>query len=272
VITADREREFYDGHYGKFLSLPDDALRVDRAVLERNLEDPSHPSYERRRLYRAVIRELECEPLKGRRVLDYGSGPADFGIWMAIEGADVTLLDISPAAIEVGLRRARSSAVEIRGIAANAVHLPMLSDGEFDLVFACAALHHTLKYPGAVEELARVIKPGGRLVLCETWGGNPFLGLARRVRASMAAEPEAQGEAIILSGAKLRLLHPFFNDIEIDFVNLLAMAKRCFRGSFKRDYVRAFLDFLERLDAGILAIFPAMRPWCGEAVITARRR
>jgi len=34
VITSDSEREFYDGHYAQFLSLPDHALRFDRKVLE----------------------------------------------------------------------------------------------------------------------------------------------------------------------------------------------------------------------------------------------
>jgi hypothetical protein len=39
-----------------------------------------------------------------------------------------------------------------------------------------AALHHTLKYPGAVAELARIMKPEVRLVLCETWGGTDEVG------------------------------------------------------------------------------------------------
>ena len=107
MIGSERERDFYDRQYARFLALPDHALRLDRQVLEGNIDNPSHPFYERRWLYRAAIRALESEPLPGRRVLDYGCGPADFGIWMATEGARVTLLDLSPAAIEVALKRAR---------------------------------------------------------------------------------------------------------------------------------------------------------------------
>ncbi len=94
-------------------------------------------------------------------------------------------------------------------------------------MFACAALHHTLKYPGAVEELARVMKPGARLVLCETWGGNPLLNAARRLHAGMIGEAEEQGEDIILSRKVLRALDPFFSELRVETQNLLAMVNAC---------------------------------------------
>ncbi len=134
----------YDSHYSQFLALPDHALRIDRRVLEGNIENPGSPFYERHRLYRAYMKALDAASLRGKKVLDYGCGPADFGLWMATEGADVTLLDISPAAIELALHRSQASGVSVRGIAADASELDMVPDAEFDAVFACAALHHTL--------------------------------------------------------------------------------------------------------------------------------
>jgi SAM-dependent methyltransferase len=269
MITADREREFYDRQYAQFLTLPDHALRIDRKVLEESIENPSRPSYERRCLYRATMKALEGA--RGK-VLDYGCGPADFGLWMATEGADVTVLDLSPAAIEVALKRARASGVTVRGISADATALTMLNDGEFDLVFACAALHHTLKYPGTVEELARIMKPGARLVLCETWGGNPVLNLARKLRASFAGEQEEQGEDIILSKKELQALDPYFAGVRVDAMNLLAMGKRVLRGRFEKVWARSVLHTLESIDAALLSLVPPLRNWCGEAVITGTRR
>lgn len=269
-ILPDQERAFYDSQYSQFLTLPDHALRIDRGILEANLDNPAHPFFERRVLYRAAMRALEEEPLRGQTVLDYGCGPADFGLWMATEGAAVTLLDISPAAIELGERRARASGVAIRGLAADASRLGMLEDAQFDLVFACASLHHTIKYPGAIEELARILKPKGRLVLCETWGGNPLLGLARRARAALAGEAVEQGEGVILSRAGLRALDPYFAGTCVETCNLLAMGKRLLRGRFERRWARRSLRALERADAILLRAAP-LREWCGEAVITARR-
>jgi 2-polyprenyl-3-methyl-5-hydroxy-6-metoxy-1,4-benzoquinol methylase len=271
-IGADSERQFYDTQYAQFLALPDHALRIDRKVLQGNLDNPAHPFYERRWLYRASMRTLESEPLAGKHVLDYGCGPADFGLWMATEGAHVTLLDLSPAAIELGLKRAQASNVSVRGVAADASSLGMLGTAEFDIVFACAALHHTLKYPGAVDELVRIMKPGGRLVLCETWGGNPFLNTARKLYAAMIGEAAEQGEEIIMSLSVLKVLRPYFSGVHVETRNLLAMAKRLLRGRFEKRWARATVRTMEAIDQAILAIAPPLRNWCGEAVITARRK
>jgi SAM-dependent methyltransferase len=271
-ISSEQERDFFDAQYAQFLDVPDHALRTGRKVIEGNLANPQHPFFERQRLYSAAMRALEASPVAGAKVLDYGCGTADFGLWLATEGADVTLLDLSPAAIELGRKRARASGVEIRGVAADAARLPMFGDEEFDLVFACAALHHTMKYPGALEELARVMKPGARLVLCETWGGNPLLNLARRVRASVAGEHEEQGEGIIMSQRVLKDLDPYFENVRAERFNLSAMGKRLLRGRFGSAWARLVLRLLEGIDRVVLAIVPPLRDWCGEAVITAEKK
>jgi SAM-dependent methyltransferase len=273
MITLLKEREFYDRQYGQFLTMPDYSLRLDRKVMEGYLDNPIHPFFERRQLYRATMRTLEVEPLIGKQVLDYGCGPADFGVWMATEGADVTLLDLSPLAIELGLKRAAASGVthKVKGVAADASNLHMFADSAFDLVFACASLHHTMKYRGSLDELARIMRPAGRLVLCETWGGNPVLNLARRLRARIGKEAEEQGEEIILSTRELDLLGTRFHSIRVEYFNLLAMAKRLLRGKFPQLWARRILIALETADRALLALCPPLRYWCGEAVITARR-
>ncbi len=270
---ADREKAFYDRQYQPLLLAPDHEQRIDRATLCGNCENPLHPFFERRRLYEATLRALLEIPLSGLRVLDYGCGPADFGVWMATEGAEVTLLDISQTAVDLGVLRAAASGVGSRvyGLAADASLLPQLPDASFDLVFACASLHHTMKYEGAVSELARVVRPGGRLVLCETWGENPLLGLARRVRAGMAGEDEDQGEEIVLSRRELRRLEPWFEGWRIETFHLLAMTKRMLRGRFQARSARAALSLLEKADRAMIGAIPPLRWWCGEALIIARR-
>ncbi|MDX2150687.1 MAG: class I SAM-dependent methyltransferase [Bryobacteraceae bacterium] len=271
-ITADQERAFYDDQYARHLALPEHALRLTRATLERTIDDPAQPMYERRRLYRATIAALLEEPVRGRKALDYGCGPGDFGLLLATEGAEVTFLDLSPAAIELCLRRAAASGVAARGVAADASRLEAFAAGEFDLVFAAASLHHTLKYPGALEELARVMKPGARLVLCETWGGNPVLNVARRVRAWLAREPAEQGEEILLGEEEIGELRRYFERIELRPLSLTAMAKRLARGRFTSGVVRGGLRVLESVDGLLLGLAPRLGRWCGEVVVVARRR
>jgi SAM-dependent methyltransferase len=272
-ITADQERQFYDDVYGRFLGAPDHELAFDRPTLLKDLQDPLHPSWERRKLHLRVLAELLRGPVKGLRVLDYGCGTGDWGLMLATEGAQVTLLDLSPKAIELGLRRARASRVadRVRGEARDASDLSCFGDGEFDLVYASAALHHTLKYAGALDELARVIRPGGRLVMAETWGNNPVLMLARRLRARLQHEAEEQGEEIVLNDAQVARLRRHFREVHVEPMNLLAMGKRLLRGRFGSAGARATLRALERTDAVLLTLAPPLRRYCGEALITAVR-
>ena len=185
----------------------------------------------------------------------------------------MTLLDISQTAVELGILRAAASGVSdrVRGIAADASRLTQIADASYDLVFACASLHHTMKYEGAVGELVRVVRPGGRLVLCETWGENPLLGFARRARAWAAAEEDDQGEEIVLSRRELRRLEPWFEHWRIETFHFLAMGKRLLRGRLHTSGARTVLALLENADRAMIGAVPPLRWWCGEALIIARR-
>ncbi|HXG32030.1 MAG TPA: class I SAM-dependent methyltransferase [Bryobacteraceae bacterium] len=272
-VHVDEERRFFDEFYRRLLSCPDHALIGDLAAFRRFLDDPQHPFFERRRLYAAALGRLLETPVRDLNVLDYGCGPGDWGVMLATEGANVTLLDLSPAAIELGLRRARANGVahRVRGIARDASDLSCFRDAEFDLVFAGAALHHTLKYPNSLEELARVVKAGGRLVLAETYGNNPLLNLARRLRARWSREPAEQGEEIVISDREIAQLRRYFSSVEVQPLNLLAMAKRLCRGRFGSAAVRATLGALEAADEFLLQCWPGLRRYCGEVVIAARK-
>ena len=179
--------------------------RAAAKILVKQLNDPSSPLYERQKLYQGVLEALLSEPMKGKKALDYGCGTGEWGVMLATEGAQVALLDLSPVAIEVGLRRARASGVADRvvGYARDASDMSCFEDSEFDLIYAGAAIHHTMKYPNALGELLRVLKPGGRLVLAEGYGNNVLLNLARRLRWRISGEPEEAGEGIIFSDSAM---------------------------------------------------------------------
>jgi SAM-dependent methyltransferase len=270
-ITADDERRFYDQQYSVFLNLPDEALACNREVLLRDLGNPAHPVYERRLLYRRVLERLLAENLQGMAVLDYGCGTGDWGLLMATEGARVTFLDLSPVAIEVVQRRARASGVPVRAISRDASDLSCFEDAGFDLIYASAAIHHTLKYPNALAELVRILKPGGKLILAETYGNNPLLNAARRLRWRLSRQPEEAGEDILLTDRNLSLLGQHFHRLEIIPLNLLAMTKRFFRGYFTSAAVRGFVQILEGADTVLLRAFPSLRRYCGEVLVVAEK-
>lgn len=272
-IEVDAERRFYDSVYAERGDASDGDLRLNREIFLAELDRPSSGFFERRRLYHRAFERLFEEPVRGLRVLDYGCGTGEWGVVMATEGARAALLDLSATAVDIGLRRAQASgaADRVSGHARDASDLSCFAYDEFDLVFACAAIHHTLKYPNAFEEVVRVIRPGGRLVLAEGWGANPLLNAARRLRWSLSGEPEEAGEGLIFGPWAVRLLESRFRQVQVEPLNCLAMGKRLLRGRFEQGWARTALGAMEGADRALLGMLPPMKRFCGECVVVARR-
>ncbi|MBH00050.1 MAG: hypothetical protein CMN58_06870 [Solibacterales bacterium] len=273
TIDAQQEKEFYDHAYATHLAAEEGALACNREILERQFDTPTDPMYERRKLYKGVLDALLKNLPHCRNVLDYGCGTGEWGVMMACEGASVSLLDLSPVGVEIGLRRAKASGVadRVRGFAQDAGDLNCFADGEFDLIYASAALHHTMKYSNALSELLRVLKPAGLLVLAEGYGNNLLLNKARRIRAAISHEPVEAGEGIIFSTRDVEILRSHMAHVEITPLNLFAMAKRLFRGRFDSRGVQATMFFLETIDTVILRAAPFLKRYCGELIVVATK-
>jgi len=157
----------------------------------------------------------------------------------------------------------------VTGVARDASDLSCFADAQFDLVFASASLHHTLKYPNALSELARVIRTGGKLILAETYGNNRVLNWTRRLNWRLQSQSEDAGEDIILGDRELAILRPFFSTVRSHPMNLTAMVKRLFRGHFDRVMVAGVLKTCEQLDTRLIRAFPALSRYCGEVLVVA---
>jgi SAM-dependent methyltransferase len=112
-----------------------------------------------------AVRALVGPGLK-RKALDLGAGRGIASYAMAADGFVVTALEPDPSAI-VGAGAIRALAAEcalpIEVVEQFSETLPF-DDAMFDIVFARAVLHHTRDLGAALREVARVLKPGGRLV------------------------------------------------------------------------------------------------------------
>ena len=80
--------------------------------------------------------------LSGKKILDIGGGPGRYSIWLASEGYDVTLLDLSDANVAFAKKKAEEYGVSIRAMQADARDLSLLGDEVFDHVLLMGPLYH----------------------------------------------------------------------------------------------------------------------------------
>lgn len=118
--------------------------------------------------------------LHGKHVLDVGTGDGTYAIEAAARGAVVTALDLQQEMLDAAHARAVARGVEVTIRQGRAEALPF-DDCSFNVVFAVTVLCFVTDDQGAVREMARVLKPGGRLVLGEL-GRFSVWAAERRVR------------------------------------------------------------------------------------------
>jgi ubiquinone/menaquinone biosynthesis C-methylase UbiE len=101
---------------------------------------------------------------RGLRVLEIGCGMGTDGAKFAEAGAIYTGVDLTKAAIELARKRFELSGLEGDFKVADAEKLDF-ADDEFDVVYSHGVLHHTPDIEGAIREIHRVLKPGGRAIV-----------------------------------------------------------------------------------------------------------
>jgi demethylmenaquinone methyltransferase/2-methoxy-6-polyprenyl-1,4-benzoquinol methylase len=101
-------------------------------------------------------------PQPGERILDIACGTGTSSAALARSGATVVGVDISDGMLEEATRKHHG----VEFVRANAEKLPFHSD-EFDVVTSSFGLRNVEHPSIALGEMYRVLKPGGRLVICE---------------------------------------------------------------------------------------------------------
>lgn len=96
----------------------------------------------------------------GRRLLEVGFGMGTDLFQFASAGALVSGVDLSPEHLRIARQRFAVYGLPADLRLADAEQLPF-SDGSFDVVYTFGVIHHTPDTQKAVDEIHRVLKPGG---------------------------------------------------------------------------------------------------------------
>lgn len=114
------------------------------------------------------------EPSAKMRILDLATGTGWAARRLVERGYDVTGVDFAPDMLAAARELARARQLEIPFVEGDAEALPF-GDGEFDALISTFGVMFTQRPEDAAAEMARVVRPGGRLVLAVwTPDGNVF--------------------------------------------------------------------------------------------------
>jgi ubiquinone/menaquinone biosynthesis C-methylase UbiE len=119
----------------------------------------------------AAAEASRCGP--GDRVLDIAAGSGNAAIQAAMRGAEVVASDLTPELFEPGRRRAAEHGVQLEWLEADAEDLPFEA-ASFDAAISTFGIMFAPRQSVAAAELARVVKPGGRIALC-SWQPSGFV-------------------------------------------------------------------------------------------------
>ena len=132
-------------------------------------------SYGQDRRWKRRLIDL-ASPHRGSRALDLATGTGDIAFGLAARGARVVGLDITLRMIE--LARAKRERGFVRFLVADMLALPFRT-GSFDIVTTGYGLRNVPDLSTAIDEIRRVLAPGGQLVSLDF--NRPSNGIVRHV-------------------------------------------------------------------------------------------
>jgi ubiquinone/menaquinone biosynthesis C-methylase UbiE len=159
----------------------------------------------------------------GETVLDVACGTGNATIPAAQAGARTTGLDITPELFEGARRRAADAGVEIDWIEGDAENLPF-DDGSFDVVLSAFGCMFAPDQRKAAAEIARVLRPGGRIGIA-AWTPNGGIGRFFATVSAFAPPPPPDFQPPPLWGTRDHVsglfaetgVEPRFEDAKVRF-------------------------------------------------------
>lgn len=103
--------------------------------------------------------------ISGKRAIDLGCGGGQNAIALARSGAAVTAVDFSPNQLAEAERLATSTKVRVQFLRRDITDLTGLPDDSFDLALSACAMAFVKDLGGAIAEVSRILKDGGKFIL-----------------------------------------------------------------------------------------------------------
>lgn len=174
---AEIKKAYDELHHKNFVNRIKKFNGDEKKVFEYKLTAPWH---------RIVIEFLNDIELKNKKVLEIGCGYGSLSVYMAKKGAKVIGIDISSEAIKISRRNSSLNNQKIILKQASGENL-QFKDQFFDLVVCCETLEHIPDYKKALDEIIRVTKKSGKIIITTPNSFNPR-GFYLRIKSKQPVE------------------------------------------------------------------------------------
>ena len=152
-VDTETVREYWEKHppgYDEIKNLADDPVAF---LEERNRQT--------RLLSPKIAEKYRMHLAKDTAVLDLGCGQGFNAQELVRHGARLTAIDLTRKGIELATQRFRLRDLSGDFVLADSQHLPF-KDGAFGFIHSSGVLHHIPNIESAVQEVHRVLRPGGK--------------------------------------------------------------------------------------------------------------
>lgn len=217
--------------------------------------------------------------VRGRLVLELGAGLGEASVWFATHGAHVVASDLSGAMLDVARRVAAVHDTRIDTVQMDGAVLAM-ADRSVDIVYGANVLHH-VDTARCLDEVWRVLKPGGVAVFWDPLQYNPVINVYRRMATKVRTEDEHP-----LGRADIALLRHRFAEVRVRFfwlatlgVFLWFFAVQRIHPNAERYWKKIISDYasiaplyrvLALFDVALLRI-PGLRWWAWNMAVVCRK-
>ena len=198
---------------------------------------------------------------KGADILDYGCGigPSIKKV-INFQPNKITGIDISEISIKKAKEETRNLSSKVELLVDNC-EKTKFKDNQFDIVYGLGILHH-LEFSKCLDEIFRILRPGGSLLFIEPLGTNPLINVYRKLTPksrSMDEHPLLQKD---LSNLKNK-----YKDVKIKYYGFLTLI---FFPFYKNPKESSLFSVLKKLDQFLFKI-KIFRIFAWSVLISAKK-
>ena len=162
IATVDEVHDYWNTHTLGFQYVTDPSIKPGTPEFFAHIRPWMNPFK-----FPWIMERIDCEAklLQGKHLLEIGCGMGYDSLEFLKRGVRVTATDLTPNAVKMTIQHFTVENVYAEDVrTANALDLPY-EDNTFDAVWSNGVLHATGDTRRAIQEVCRVLKPGGRAII-----------------------------------------------------------------------------------------------------------